>query len=123
MGIIVWVNQTKRNANKQAGMNIVAAFQPELDALLQTDVDSGVILSDNAYRKHESAINNNIRHLHWHQKIRLKKSWEALTCHKLDNEKKMFSYLMYSDCGSLDKRRRMRPLAIERIKEIISIVS
>lgn len=110
-------------AQKAAGASIARAFHPELDALVQTDEDARLIMTDDTFKKHESTIRNNRRQLSWLRQLRLRHAWQAVAYHPQDNEQGVPFYAMYADCGSLNKRRQMRPVAIARIEKIISIVS
>lgn len=123
IGTLIWINQSRRTASRQAGDRIIEAFQPELDALIQTSGDAGNILTDEVLNKHDSAIRNNLPRLLWIQKFRLRRAWHEMAYCQVDEQHKILFYTMYSDCGSLDIRRKMRPLAIARIQKIISIVT
>jgi hypothetical protein len=120
IGYLLKVSLSQRQNIKVAGRNIITAFQPELDLLIQRDDDCMNIMDDTAFRKHEAAIRNNINDLSIFQRKPLKKAWEELAYH---NENKVIPfYAMYIDGGSLDKRRKLKSLAIRRIQRIISIV-
>lgn len=123
LGVLVWINQSKRTESRQAGDRIIEAFQPELDALIQSSGDTGNILTDEILNKHDAAIRSNLPRLLWIQKFRLRRAWNEMAYCQVDEHHKILFYTMYSDCGSLDIRRKMRPLAIARIQKIISIVS
>jgi len=123
LAMLVWVNQGKRIARREAEERIIVGFQPELDAMIQTNEDARLILTDEAFNKHEAIIRNNKRSLTYLQQIRLNSAWDDLAYYQKGNKQKIPSYVMYADCGSLDKRREIRPLAIARIQNIISIVS
>ena len=123
IGTIIWINQSKRTASRQAGDRIIEAFHSELDALIQTNEDAHLILTDEVLNKHDSAIRNNLPRLLWFQRFRLNRAWDEMAKYQIDKNHKILFYTMYADCGSLDKRKVMRPLAIARIQKIISIVS
>jgi len=113
----------QRRGFHEVGKTIANTFKPELDALIQTGDDARIILTDEAYLRHDSAIRNNINLLPWLDQLRLRRVWNKLAYHPQDKKKQIPFYENYADCGSLNKRREMRHLAISRIQKIISIVS
>ena len=106
----------------EAGRRIADAFRPELDALVQNGGDAGLVLTDEAFKKHEAAIRNHKRKLSWWAQFRLHRAWRKLAYHKQDKKQKLPFYEQYFDGGSLNMRAAVRPLAIARIQKIISIV-
>jgi len=110
----------QRKNIKAAGDNIITVFQGELDVLIQNSNDCRFVLNSHSFNRHETAIRNNISSLSFLQRIRLRRAWEILAYHK--DDKKTPFYEMYADTGSLDKRSKLKPLAIVRIQKIISIV-
>ena len=117
------LSSAQRRSFREAGNTIAVNFKLELDALIQTRKDARIILTNEAYLRHESAIRNNINLLPWLDQFRLRRAWNKLAYHPQDKKKQIPFYENYADCGSLNKRREMRPLAISRIQKIISIVS
>jgi hypothetical protein len=91
-----------------------------LDALIQTDQDCRLILTEQAYQKHGSAIRDFMFYLSWIDKFRLKRLWHRLAMIKASRKQHIPFYEQYADCGSLDKRRKVRPIVIKRIQDIIS---
>lgn len=120
LGYILVISFGQRKSIKAARENIISALQPELDKLIQSNDDCRLVLDSNAFQKHEAAIRNNIHKLSFIQRSRLRRSWERFAYHK--ENKRIPFYEMYSDCGALDKRTKMKPLAISRIRQIRSIV-
>ena len=108
---------------RNQGQVVTSAFKPELDALIQTDQDCRLILTNQAYQKHESAIRDFMLYLSWINKFRLKWFWYRLAMIKVGKRKHIPFYEQYADCGSLDKRRKVRPIVIARIQDIISFAS
>lgn len=125
--ILLWLGYRLRlteQAVKQrieAGRCIADAFRPELDALVQNGGDAGLVLTDDAFKKHEAAIRNNKRRLSWLAQFRLHRAWRDLAYHNQDKKQKLPFYEQYFDGGSLDIRATVRPLAIARIQKIILI--
>ena len=124
---MVWLNHVLANTRDKAkerhtaGSAVVEAFRPELDALRQTDQDCRLILSDSAYRRHESAIRNFLLFLSWINRLRIHHAWRRLAYHQQGKKSRIPFYEQYADCGSLTKRRNVRPDVIERILRIIAI--
>ena len=113
----------KTNRRRNQGQALTTAFKPELDALIQTDQDCRLILTQQAYRKHESAIRDFILYLSWIDKFHLKWLWHRLAMIKVGKKQRIPFYEQYADCGSLDKRRKVRPTVIKRIQDIISFAN
>ena len=113
----------KTKARREQGKVLAKALQPELDALIQTNQDCRLILTDDAYRRHESAIRGFMIYLSWVDKLRLQRLWHRLAMIKVGKKKYIQFYEQYADCGSLDKRRMVRPIVIKRIQDIISFAS
>lgn len=113
----------KTKARREQGKLLTKAFQPELDALIQTDQDCGLILTQEIYRKHESAIRDFMLCLSWVDKVRLQRRWTRLAMIKTGKKQHIPFYEQYADCGSLDKRRNVRPIVIKRIQDIISFAN
>jgi len=111
----------KRKERREAGRLVANAFRAELDALLQTDTDARHILMDEAYLRHESAVRHFMPKLSWINRLRLHWAWRALAHHQKDKKCQIPFYEQYADCGSLTKRRNVRPFAIKRIQHIISL--
>lgn len=110
----------KINRRRNQGQTIADAFKPELDALIQTDQDCRLILTEQAYQKHESAIRDFMLYLSWIDELRLKWLWYRLAMIKVGKKQHIPFYEQYADCGSLNKRREVRPTVIKRIQDIIS---
>ncbi|MBI4775253.1 MAG: hypothetical protein HY788_13965 [Deltaproteobacteria bacterium] len=123
----IWLNhllantREKRKERRIAGNAVIEAFQPELDALCQTDEDCRLILNDSAYSRHESAVRNFLPHLSWVDRRRMLDAWRKLVYHEQDRKYCFPFYEQYADLGSLTKRRDVRPVVIERITRIISL--
>lgn len=127
--IVVFLNHALANTREKAkerravGNGVIEAFRPELDALNQTDNDCMHILTESAYLRHESAVRNYLPLLSWIDRLRIHRAWRKLAYHKQDRKGHIPFYEQYADCGSLTKRRRVRPLAIERMSRIVSLAS
>jgi len=110
----------KARLRRDRGQNLTSAFKPELDALIQTDQDCRLILTQEAYRRHESAARLFMPYLSWIDRFRLKRAWISLAFLKVSKQQYGPFYEQYADCGSLTKRRAVRPVAIKRIQKIVS---
>ena len=123
VGINHLLANTRNAKNKRTdqGRKVIDMFCPELDGLIQTENDARFILTTDAFRKHESAIRNFLPYLSWFSRFRMHIAWKKLAYHKDDKKAQMPFYEQYADCGSLDKRARMRLLAIFRIQRIVSL--
>jgi hypothetical protein len=125
--IVVLLNHFLANTRDKAkerrivGNSVFEAFRPELDALNQTDKDCLHILTESAYHRHETAVRNFLPLLSWIDRVRILRAWHKLAYHKKDREAHLPFYEQYADCGSLTKRRKVRPVVIERISRIISL--
>lgn len=125
--IIVCVNhllantRDAKNKRTDQGRKVIDSFSQELDALIQTGDDARLILTTDAFRKHESAIRTFLPYLSWFSRFRMHIAWKRFAYHKDDKKAQMPFYEQYADRGSLDKRARMRPFAISRIQKIISL--
>lgn len=109
----------KRKLRREQGQKLNEAFRPELDALAQTNGDARMILTEEAYRRHESEIRLYMPYLSWLHRFQLRLAWERLGFHpKL---KAIPFYEQYADCGSLEKRRVVRPTVIKRIEKIMAL--
>ena len=84
-------------------------------------VNAAVWLSGHRNRKHHSAANNFMRELSWLDRVRFLCAWRKLAYHKADKDGKHQFYAQYADCDSLTLRRKMRPIAIQRIERIIAL--
>jgi hypothetical protein len=62
-------------------------------------------------------------YLSWIDKLRLKWLWYRLAMIKVSKKQHIPFYEQYADCGSLDKRRRVRPIVVKRIQGIIFFVN
>lgn len=113
----------KTKTRREQGKVLAKALQPELDALIQTNQDCLLILTDDAYRKHESAIREFMIYLSWVDKIRLQRQWHRLAMIKVGKRKYTQFYEQYIDGGSLDERRKVRPIVIKRIQDITSFAN
>ena len=122
IGCLLRLSLAQRRGFHEVGNTIANTFRPELDALIQAGEDARIILTDEAFLRHDSVIRNNISLLPWLDQCRLRRAWKKLAYHPQDKKKQIPFYENYADYGSLDKRREMRPLAISRIQKIISIV-
>jgi hypothetical protein len=110
-----------RNKRADQAGKVVAAFRPELEALVQTNNDARIILTPDAFSRHEAAISNFLPYLSYFSRFRMSRAWGKLVYYENKEKSKTPFYTQYADCGSLDKRNRVRPLAIERIQKIISL--
>lgn len=125
--VVVWLNHILANTRdrtkerRSSGSVVVEAFRPELDALLQSNQDCGLILTDTAYRRHESAVRNLLPKLSWYNRIVLHCAWRKLAFHQQDQKGNIPFYEQYADCGSLTQRRHLRPIVIERISRIVKL--
>lgn len=125
--IVVWLNHILANTRdrakerRSAGSVVVEAFRPELDALLQSNQDCGLILTDTAYLRHESAVRNLLPKLSWCNRIFLHCAWLKLAFHQQDQKGSIPFYEQYADYGSLTQRRHLRPIVIERISRIVKL--
>jgi len=125
--ILVWLNHVLTNTREKAkerraaGLAVVAAFRPELDALRQTGGDCRLILNDDTYRRHESDVRNFSPHLWWFKRILVRRAWHQLAHHPKDKEGHIPLYAQYADYGSLTTRRKVRPIVIGRIEKITSL--
>ncbi len=125
--IVVWLNHALANTREKAkerhtaGNAVAEAFRPELDALNQTDNDCMHILTKSAYHRHEAAVRNYLPLLSWLDRLRFHRAWRKLVYHRRDREAYVPFYEQYADCGSLTKRRKVRPVVIERMSRIVSL--
>jgi hypothetical protein len=126
--VTVYLNHLLANTRDKVTMRrekakaIIIAFNPELEALLETTEDCRFILTEEAYIKHQRAIRDYMLYLSWIDRLRLELIWTRLAKIKIGKQKIEF-YDQYADCGSLKKRRQMRPLAIRRIEKIIAFAA
>ena len=127
--ITVWLNHLLANTrdakNKRTthAVKLIEAFQPELDAIIQTSEDCRLIMTDEVYNKHESAIRAFTHHLSCIDKFRLNRLWNRLAMIEVSEKHHIAFYAQYADCGSLNKRRRIRPIVAKRIQDIISFAN
>lgn len=111
----------RRKIRLEKGQSLIEAYRPELDALIHnTNDDPRLILTPEAYRRHESAIRYFTPYLSWIDRLRIRWAWHRLAYHPRDKDGKIPFYEQYADCGSLNKRKSVRPVVIARIKRIIS---
>jgi hypothetical protein len=112
------------HANRCAiGKRIADAFAQELNALIQSNECASLTLTNDAFKRHDAAIRNNIKSLSFLQQFRLNKAWKELAYHPDDKKCKIPFYEQYFSGGSLDDRKKLNHLAICRIQKISSIVS
>lgn len=113
----------RKNKTREYRRQLFEAIHPELNRLLQTDDDCRHFLNDDTLKKHEIAINNLMAHVGFIEKIKLKRKWYSLAMVKVDKKHYIPDYSQYADCGSLDKRKAIRPIIIKRIQDIISFAN
>ena len=111
----------KSKLRRDQGLTLAEAFRPELDALVQTNDDARTILTPDAYKRHESALRHFMPYLSWCDRLRLRVAWARLVYHPKDKDKSVPFYEQYADCGSLTKRRAVRPKVIERINRLLTL--
>jgi hypothetical protein len=127
--ITVYVNHLFANSRdkikqrRDQGQTISKAFDLELHSLIYTNEDCRLILTQEAYQRHEAAVRTFSRNLSWIDRLRLKLLWYRLAMIKIDKKHHMPFYEQYADCGALDKRRKVRPIVIKRIQDIISFAN
>jgi hypothetical protein len=102
---------------------LIVAFNPEMEALLETNEDCRLILTEEAYKRHKRAIHSFKFYLSWIDKLRLEWRWIRLAKIKIGKKQHIPFYEQYADCGSLDKRKAIRPIVIKRIQDIISFAN
>lgn len=108
---------------RERGQEFISAFKPELDALKQSNKDCRLILTGEAFLRHEAAVRAFVPYLSWIKKCRIKRAWKCLASMECEGKKhvpQLDCYTQYADCGSLTKRQIARPIAIERIDKILS---
>lgn len=115
-GFILYRKKTVREYRKQ----MFDAINGDLNRLLQTDDDCMHFLNDMKLRKHEAAVNNLMAHVGFVERYRLKRKWYALAMVKIDNDHHIPDYSQYADFGSIDKRRRIRPVIIKRLGDLMT---
>ena len=113
----------RKNKNREYRRQLFEAVHPELNKLLQTNDDCGNILDDAAFTKHGIAVNNLLAHVGFIEKIRLKRKWQLLAMARIDKNHYIPFYEQYADCGSFDRRQKIRPIVIKRIQDIISFAN
>ena len=113
----------RRNKARDYRKKLFDAFSPSLNRILQTDEDCRVILTNDAYFRHKIAVNNLMPHLGFLERIRFKRKWSSLTKLKVAKNNYAEGYTQYSDCGALNKRRKIRPIVIKRIQDVISFAN
>ena len=109
----------KTKTRRTNAKTLISAFNPELEALLETNKDCLLILTQEAYKRHSMAIHSFLPNLSWLDKLRLQWRWTRLALIKIGKIKHPY-YEQYADCGSLDKRQKIRPVVTKRIQDIIS---
>jgi len=124
--IIIYIQYKLSNSREKMrfrldrGQELIRAFRPELDALIQSDNDCRLILTEEAFKRHESAIRAFAPYLFWINRLRFRRAWYRLAMIKVSKKQHIPFYSQYADCGSLDKRRKVRPIVIKHIQDIIS---
>lgn len=113
----------KAKERRQIGKDVISAFRKELDDLRQTDDDCRLILTTEAYKRHQSAILSFLPYLSWLDRIRLKRAWHNLAFHHKDKKGHFPFYEQYANFGSLSKRRSIRPEVIRKIDKILSFAN
>lgn len=127
--ISVYLNHLLANSRdkvrdrREQSLVLIQAFESDLSALLQSNNDCRLILNEAAYHRHDAAVRIFSRHLSWFDKFRFNTIWHRLAMIRISKKHQIPFYTQYSDCGSLDKRAIMRPLAIKRIQDIIFFAS
>ncbi len=116
-------SRDKLKIRREQGHILSMAFEPEIRALTHTDQDCRLIMNQDAYQKHEAAIRVFSRCLSWFDRFKLRKMWHHLAMVKTGRRTYLPFYEQYADFGSLDKRRKIRPLVTKRIQEIISFAN
>ncbi len=112
----------KIKTRRENAKSLIPSFNPELEALLETNEDCRLILTQEAYKRHSTAIHSFMFCLSWLDKLRLQWRWARLALIKTGKTKQPF-YEQYADCGSLDKRKKVRPIVVKRIQGIISFAN
>lgn len=124
--VTVWLNhrlahgRDKLKRIQERGLALAETFKPELAALLLTDTDCRLVLTDDAYRRHESAVREFLPYHSWVDKFRIRNAWSKFAHFKIDRSQSIPFNANYADCDSLDKRRQARPWEIKDIQKIMS---
>lgn len=115
----------RKNKTREYRKQLFDAFSPELNRLLQTNDDCMRILDYVVYIKHETAINNLMAHIGFIEKFRLKRKWQCLAMRGIDKKTYIptYAYTQYSDTGSSTVRKKVRPIVVKRIQDIISFAN
>jgi hypothetical protein len=110
----------RKNKTREYRKQLFDAISPELNRILQTNDDCGIILTDTAYSKHETAVNNLMAHLDFFERFCLTRRWTRLAMMKIDKDTYIPAYSQYSDSGSSIVRDQVRPLVIKRLHAVLS---
>jgi hypothetical protein len=110
-----------RNKRDDAVTKLVESFTPCLDALIQTDCNALYIMTDDAFKIHDSAIRNFCRHISRRGRKKINRAWRQLAYQDKPYRDDMPFYCMYTDNGSPDKRKELRTILVKRIQNIISL--
>lgn len=113
----------RKNKTREYRKQLFDMLHPCLNRLMQTNDDCRHFLNDDALTKHEIAVNNLMAHMDFIERICLKRKWYRLGMVQMDKNHYMPDYSQYADCGSLDKRRKIRPIVIKRIQDVIAFAN
>lgn len=108
---------SKRERRIEAANRLYEVFQPLHDRLEKEDCDAIKVLQPTIHDQ-EKAIANLKRYLSKRQAVRLQEAWNE---YYLYTNGPTIPFLeQYADTGSIDKRRRIRPLLIRRLDNILN---
>jgi hypothetical protein len=123
LGGLFGFNMYRKNKTREYRVQLFETLHPYLNRLLQTDDDCRLFLNDEALKKHEIAVNNLMAHVDFIERSCLKRKWYRLGMVQMDKNHYMPDYSQYADCGFPDKRRKIRPVIIKRIRDVIAFAN
>jgi len=124
----IWINhrvaiaRDTRYKTADQVRKLITTFRPELEALIKTHDDPRIILTHDAFIRHEAAIRDFLPYLSFVSRSSMNKAWRKLAYYENDKKYETPAYIQYASGGDLERRERMRKLAIERIQNVISLV-
>ncbi len=108
----------QRQMRNEAAEWLYHVFYPLRNGLANENCDT-ITLIQPTIKEQETEIAYMKRFLSNREAARLQAAWEAYYC--LDNKGQAIPFLeQYADCGSIDKRRQLRPILIGRIDAILA---
>ena len=116
LGFRLWLVKTKHERMIDAGEKVYDILFPIIDHLKSKNSDAIKVIGGSIDEQRKVVFNLK-RHLPFFKAKKLEQAWNQYLYHP-SNYNLLFIE-QYADCGSLNKRKEIRPILISRIEKIL----